>query len=73
MKTRQDEFHDDWEYEWDAMSHTQSEYQREIRELRDRIRSYLSEIQELNKQIESMKEELSLQNKYWIKSFGMDK
>jgi predicted RNase H-like nuclease (RuvC/YqgF family) len=73
MKTRQDEFYDDWDREWDAMSHTTSEYQREIKELRARIFEYLKEIAERDQLIESMKEELALQNKYWMKSFGMDK
>jgi|694.fasta_scaffold43067_3 predicted RNase H-like nuclease (RuvC/YqgF family) len=73
MKTRQDEFYDDWDREWDAMSHTTSEYQREIKELRARIFEYLKEIAERDHLIESMKEELALQNKYWMKSFGMDK
>jgi len=26
MKTTQDEFYDDWDREWDAMSHTTSDY-----------------------------------------------
>jgi DNA gyrase/topoisomerase IV subunit A len=73
MKTRQDEFYDDWDREWDAMSHTTSEYQREIKELRARIFEYLKEIAERDQLIESMKEELALQNKYWAKSLGMDK
>lgn len=73
MKTKQDEFYDDWDREWDAMPHTPSEYQREIKELRARIFEYLKEIAERDQLIESMKEELALQNKYWMKSFGMDK
>ena len=55
------------------MPHTTSEYQREIKELRARIFEYLKEIAEKDQLIESMKEELALQNKYWMKSFGMDK
>jgi hypothetical protein len=62
-----------WQKEWDAMAHTPSEYQKEIRELRERIQSYLKDIEDRDRLIESMKEELALQNKYWAKSLGMDK
>lgn len=56
-----------WEKEWDSKSHTISEYQKEIRDLRDRIRAYMREIESLNRTIESMGEELALNDKYWRK------
>jgi predicted RNase H-like nuclease (RuvC/YqgF family) len=56
-----------WEKEWDARSHTVSEYQKEIRDLRDRIRIYMREIESLNRTIESMRDEIALNNKYWQK------
>lgn len=33
-----------WEREWDAQSHTATEYREAIAEMRQRIREYLSEI-----------------------------
>jgi hypothetical protein len=62
-----------WQQEWDRRSHTDAEFRQEIRELRERIQSYLKDIEERDRLIESMKEELTLQNKYWAKSLGMDK
>ncbi len=62
-----------WQLEWDRRAHTEAEFRHEIRELRERIQSYLKDIEERDRLIESMKEELALQNKYWMKSFGMDK
>lgn len=62
-----------WEKEWDAMSHSVTEYQREIRELRDRIKGYLKDIEMRDQVISELREELALQNKYWMKSHGMDK
>lgn len=41
-----------WEREWDRRSHTTTEYQVEISELRDRIRSYLKHIKELEDMVE---------------------
>ena len=43
-----------WEREWDRRSHTTTEYQVEISELRDRIRSYLKRIEELENLTESL-------------------
>lgn len=62
-----------WQKEWDAMSHTTFEYQQEIRELRDRIKGYLKDIEMRDQVISELRDELALQNKYWVKSFGMDK
>ena len=55
------------------MSHSVTEYQREIRELRDRIKEYLKDIEMRDQVISELREELALQNKYWMKSHGMDK
>jgi predicted RNase H-like nuclease (RuvC/YqgF family) len=52
-----------WEREWDARAHTVSEYQREIRDLRDRIRGYLAEIADLNAQLH----EEQARNNEWIR------
>lgn len=43
-----------WEREWDRRSHTTTEYQVEISELRDRIRSYVKRIEELENLTESL-------------------
>jgi cell division septum initiation protein DivIVA len=43
-----------WEREWDMRSHSVTEYQTEIRELRTRIRAYLKRIEELENTAESM-------------------
>lgn len=43
-----------WEREWDRKSHTTSEYQTEISELRSRIREYLKRIDELEDMVESL-------------------
>lgn len=56
-----------WQKEWDAMSHTPSEYQREIRELRERIQGYLKDIEIRDQLIAELKEELALVDKYWLK------
>ena len=40
-----------WEREWDARSHTVSEYQHEIRDLRERIKYYVSRIKDLEEQL----------------------
>lgn len=40
-----------WVREWDARPHTVCEYQREIRELRDRVRSYLERIGQLEAEL----------------------
>ena len=52
-----------WEREWDSQSHPVSEYQREIRELRARIRAYVSRITELEI---ALHEERSRNNE-WIR------
>ena len=46
---------DDWDREWDRMSHTISEYQQEIREMRERIRWYVSRIEELETEVKQLK------------------
>ena len=56
-----------WQKEWDAMSHTASEYQREIRELRDRIQGYLKDIEIRDQLIAELRDELALIDKYWLK------
>jgi uncharacterized coiled-coil DUF342 family protein len=50
-----DMFDDDWDREWDRMSHTIPEYQKEIREMRDRIRWYVSRIEELETEVRQLK------------------
>jgi predicted nucleic acid-binding Zn-ribbon protein len=52
---------DDWDVEWDRMSHSTFEYQLEIRDLRERIAQYL-------KQIEDLQVQLHAANVDWIKS-----
>jgi predicted RNase H-like nuclease (RuvC/YqgF family) len=52
-----------WEREWDSRVHTVSEYQREIRDMRDRIRTYLSEIARLR---DELREEQS-RNSEWVR------
>lgn len=52
-----------WEREWDRQSHSVTEYQREIRELRARIRAYVSRITELEI---ALHEERSRNNE-WIR------
>lgn len=44
-----------WEREWDARSHTETEYRREIHEMRDRIRSYLKRIAELEEEVKQLR------------------
>jgi len=46
---------DDWDREWDRMSHTISEYQQQIREMRERIRWYVSRIEELENEVKQLK------------------
>ncbi len=50
-----DMFDDDWDREWDRMSHAISEYQKEIREMRERIRWYVSRIEELETEVKQLK------------------
>jgi len=46
---------DAWDREWDRMSHTISEYQQEIREMRERIRWYVNRIEELETEVRQLK------------------
>ena len=46
---------DDWDREWDRMSHTISEYQQEIREMRERIRWYVNRIEILEAELKQLK------------------
>jgi len=46
---------DAWDREWDRMSHTISEYQQEIREMRDRIREYVNRIEQLESEVRELK------------------
>jgi uncharacterized coiled-coil DUF342 family protein len=46
---------DDWDREWDRMSHTISEYQQEIREMRERIRWYVNLIEQLESEVRDLK------------------
>jgi uncharacterized coiled-coil DUF342 family protein len=46
---------DDWDREWDRMSHTISEYQQEIREMRERIRWYVGRIEQLESEVRELK------------------
>jgi uncharacterized coiled-coil DUF342 family protein len=56
-----------WQKEWDAMSHSPVEYQREIRELRDRIKGYLKDIEMRDQVIAELRDELALLDKFWRK------
>ncbi len=47
-----------YEREWDAKSHTETEYRQEIREMRERIRIYLKEIALLQDEILLLREQL---------------
>ncbi|MBM3301280.1 MAG: hypothetical protein FJY85_15165 [Deltaproteobacteria bacterium] len=47
------------------MSHSPVEYQREIRELRDRIKGYLKDIEMRDQVIAELKDELALLDKFW--------
>jgi uncharacterized protein (UPF0335 family) len=46
---------DDWDSEWDRMTHTSTDYKREIREMRERIRWYVSRIEELETEVRQLK------------------
>jgi len=46
---------DAWDREWDRMSHTISEYQQEIREMRERIREYVNLIEQLESEVRELK------------------
>ncbi len=58
---------DEWEKEWDRISHTTSEYQSEIKELRERILNYVQDIEIRDQLIAELRDELTLMNKYWRK------
>ncbi len=44
-----------WQREWDARSHTETEYRQEIREMRERIQWYLGQIQSLEDEVAELK------------------
>jgi hypothetical protein len=46
---------DEWEQEWDRMSHTTTEYKAEIRELRERIVWYVSRIEALESEVRELR------------------
>ena len=46
---------DDWDREWDRMTHTSTDYKKEIREMRERIRWYVSRIEELETEVRQLK------------------
>jgi uncharacterized coiled-coil DUF342 family protein len=46
---------DEWEQEWDRMSHTTTEYKAEIRELRERIVWYVSRIETLESEVRELR------------------
>lgn len=46
---------DDWEQEWDRMSHTPTEYRQEIHDLRERIQWYVKRINELESEVKQLK------------------
>lgn len=52
-----------WERDWDMRSHTVTEYQVEVRDLRARIRAYLGEIAELKAQLQ----EERARNSEWVR------
>lgn len=52
-----------WEREWDGRTHTVTEYQIEIRDLRQRIRSYIREISDLKAQLQ----EEQARNSEWVR------
>jgi uncharacterized coiled-coil DUF342 family protein len=53
---------DAWDREWDRMSHTISEYQQQIREMRERIRWYVSRIEQLEAEVK----QLRVQDARWV-------
>ena len=44
-----------WQREWDARSHTETEYRHEIREMRERIYHYLKRIAELEQEVKELR------------------
>ena len=53
-----------WRNEWDAQSHTPTEYKEKIRELRQRNAEYVREIERLKNYISDLKEELAIVHKH---------
>ena len=53
-----------WRNEWDAQSHTPTEYKEKIRELRQRNAEYVREIERLKNYISDLKEELVIVHKH---------
>jgi len=49
---------DDWDAEWDAMSHTPHEYREEIRQLRQRCCEYWVEIDRLREEKRELLQQL---------------
>lgn len=50
--------------EWDARSHTETEYRQEIREMRERIRFYLAEIERLHAELAELRRHAESQ---WVR------
>ena len=46
---------DEWDAEWDRMTHTSAEYKSEIREMRERIQFYVQRIEELEEEVRQLK------------------
>jgi hypothetical protein len=51
-----------WQREWDARSHTETEYRQEIREMRERILWYVRRIEELEAEVK----QLRAQDARWV-------
>jgi predicted RNase H-like nuclease (RuvC/YqgF family) len=51
-----------WQREWDARSHTETEYRQEIREMRERIQYYVRRIDELETEVK----QLRAQDARWV-------
>jgi predicted nucleic acid-binding Zn-ribbon protein len=46
---------DEWDQEWDRMTHTSTDYKREIRDMRERIQCYVQRIEELEEEVRQLK------------------
>jgi hypothetical protein len=46
---------DEWDKEWDRTPHTVNEYQREIREMRERLIWYVSRIETLEAEVRELR------------------
>jgi predicted RNase H-like nuclease (RuvC/YqgF family) len=44
-----------WQRDWDARSHTETEYRQEIREMRERIKWYVKRIDELESEVRELR------------------